>query len=323
MRQPFRLGRGLLIPLLPIFFALFGAHSALAQSESAKLTGSTTIAGDRMAQGIAASGARMISGATVDDLLGGGPGSAFIFEFDEEVWSEEAVLLASDGDPNDRFGISVAMDGDVAVVGAHKDDDAGTATGSAYVFRYDGTAWTEEQKLLASDAAADAEFGVFVSVRGDVALVGAHLDDGAGFSSGAAYVDAVDNIYVQIRPGQPWGWAFYDFSYDMDDGYYSAELRVNGGAAQPGEELYELDEELELEVFAEITCDTSCVPATASAEDSEIETPFEAKLTAVVTYRGTTMIVTVNWSWKLIVPTFGNMAQTGGGCRRNTTRQPG
>ena len=97
-------------------------------------------------------------------------------------------LTAPDAEPS--FGGSVALNGDVAVVGAWGDDDAaGGSCGSAYVYRFDGVAWAEEEKLTASDAAAGDQFGYSVGASGDVAVVGAWLADcAAGVACGAAYV---------------------------------------------------------------------------------------------------------------------------------------
>ena len=80
-------------------------------------------------------------------------GSAYVYRFDGTKWVEEAKLLASDGAACDYFGVSVSVSGDVAVVGADGDDDNGHQSGSAYVYRFDGTNWVEEAKLLASDGA--------------------------------------------------------------------------------------------------------------------------------------------------------------------------
>nr|MBC8203656.1 FG-GAP repeat protein [Planctomycetota bacterium] len=64
--------------------------------------------------------------------------------------NEDFKLLASDGASDDYFGLSVAVSGDTVVVGAYGDDDNGFYTGSAYVYRFDGSSWIET-KLLASD----------------------------------------------------------------------------------------------------------------------------------------------------------------------------
>ena len=60
--------------------------------------------------------------------------------------------------------------------------------GAAYVFRFDGSAWVEEQQLTASDAQSGDQFGRAVSLDGDLAVVGAYFDDDQGAQSGSAYV---------------------------------------------------------------------------------------------------------------------------------------
>ena len=98
-------------------------------------------------------------------------------------------LRASDGAAGDTFGGSVAIAGNVIVVGADGDNDAGSDSGSVYVFQSldDGTTWSEVQKLTASDAAEGDNFGDSVAVDGKLIVVGAwsesvyvfqSLDDG-------------------------------------------------------------------------------------------------------------------------------------------------
>ncbi|MFO0985424.1 MAG: hypothetical protein U1E76_27445 [Planctomycetota bacterium] len=71
--------------------------------------------------------------------------------------------------PYDAFGSSVSVSGNVALVGAIADNQG---AGSAYVYRYDGTSWVQEQKLVAADGASPDLFGWSASVSGDVAVVG-------------------------------------------------------------------------------------------------------------------------------------------------------
>ena len=100
-------------------------------------------------------------------------------------------VTASDAEAADRFGESVAVSGDIAVVGADGDDDAGIAAGAAYVLSRNMGGpdnWGEVKKLIASDAADYDFLGQAVAVSGDIALVGAPNDDDAGESSGSAYV---------------------------------------------------------------------------------------------------------------------------------------
>ena len=104
------------------------------------------------------------------------------------TWTETAKLTASDGAAGDLFGISVSLSADRALVGAFRDDDNGSDSGSAYVFELMGSSWTETAKLTASDRAANDRFGVSVSLFGDRALVGALAGDDNGNNSGAAYI---------------------------------------------------------------------------------------------------------------------------------------
>lgn len=112
-------------------------------------------------------------------------GAAYAFVRSGTVWTEQQKLLASDGAMGDWFGASVSVSGDTAVVGAERDQDNGGGSGSAYVFQRNGSTWTEQHKLLASDGAALAYFGHSVSVDGTSAVVGAH---GSGTNKGSAYV---------------------------------------------------------------------------------------------------------------------------------------
>ncbi len=110
--------------------------------------------------------------------------------------TEADKLLASDGAAYDRFGFSVSVSGDTAVVGAERDDDNGPDSGSAYVYVRSGSSWSEQAKLTASDGAAGDRFGFSVSVSGETAVVGADGDDDNGSWSGSAY--------VFVRSGSTW-----------------------------------------------------------------------------------------------------------------------
>merc|ERR1719181_1411772 len=110
-------------------------------------------------------------------------------------WTQVAKLVASDAATNDEFGRSVAISGDLVVVGAVADDDDDSDPGSAYVFRTTngGASWTQVAKLVASDAAEWDAFGISVAVSGDLVVVGAYRNDNAGTDSGSAYVFRTTN----------------------------------------------------------------------------------------------------------------------------------
>ena len=94
----------------------------------------------------------------------------------------EFKITADDGAASDFFGESASISGDYAIVGAIADDDGGTNSGSAYIFKRSGTSWAQEVKLLplkldgTSDGAEGDEFGYSVSISGDYTIVGARFD---------------------------------------------------------------------------------------------------------------------------------------------------
>ncbi|MCP4696630.1 MAG: hypothetical protein GY862_07250, partial [Gammaproteobacteria bacterium] len=163
-------------------------YSGTAWSQQAKLTASDAAWGDNFGRSVALNGNTALVGANRDDDGGSDSGSAYVFTRNSTVWSQQAKLTASDAAADDHFGYSVALNDDAALIGAYWDDDSGDGSGSAYVFTHNGTAWSQQTKLTASDAMEDDQFGWSVALFGDVALIGAYLDDDGGYDSGSAYV---------------------------------------------------------------------------------------------------------------------------------------
>lgn len=161
-----------------------------AQEDKVVVGSYTTIAG--LGTSVAADGDRVLVGVPLAGPGSQNLGSAYVFKFDGEAWQQEGVLSASDQDEQDKFGSSVALDGDVALMGVPQDEDGGAFSGAAYIFRWDGEAWQEEQKLLADDPAEDDRLGSAVSLSGNVAVVGAPNHDFEVLSSGATYVFEFD-----------------------------------------------------------------------------------------------------------------------------------
>ena len=186
--------------LLVSFLITAGALSVIGQcvgEESWKLKAFDAASFDHFGWKVSMSGTVAVLGAYADDDAGTSSGSAYVFRFDGAQWQHEQKLTASDAAANDNFGWSVSVCGNVAVVGADSDDDGGASSGSAYVFRFDGTQWVEEQKLTAPDAAATDFFGQSVAVSGNLAVVGAHFDDHKGSSSLCAMSGA--SIFTEKR----------------------------------------------------------------------------------------------------------------------------
>jgi PKD repeat protein len=109
------------------------------------------------------------------------------------TWTQQQKLFASDAEAVDVFGYSVSLAGNIALIGAHGDDDNGVDSGSAYVFTRTGTTWTQQATLHASDGAAWDWFGISVSLDDNTALIGVQLDDDNGDNSGSAYMFTKEN----------------------------------------------------------------------------------------------------------------------------------
>ena len=160
------------------------ARSGTSWSQQAILTASESVSGDYFGKSVSVCGDTAIVGAYWDDDNGAQSGSVYIFVRSGSSWSHQAKLIASDGASGDKFGLSVSVSGNTAVVGAHHDDDNGENSGSAYVFERDGTAWSEISKLIAADGASHDNFGHSASVSGNSIVVGAY---GKDTNQGSAY----------------------------------------------------------------------------------------------------------------------------------------
>ncbi len=120
--------------------------------------------------------------------LGIDSGAAHVFRFDGTSWNEEAELLASDRASLDRFGRSVALVGNVAIVGAPFDDALGAFSGSVYVFKKFAGSWIQTGKITAPDGAAGDGFGLSVDFDGTTLAIGARGHDYGGPDRGAVYL---------------------------------------------------------------------------------------------------------------------------------------
>lgn len=115
-------------------------------------------------------------GARNDDY-GFNSGVAYIFQYENGVWVQEAKLLASDGVEGDWFGWSVSLHDDIALIGAFEDDDNGDSSGSAYIFEKIDGSWVQVSKLLPNDGTEDDWFGYAVSIFNQTAVVAARGKD--------------------------------------------------------------------------------------------------------------------------------------------------
>ena len=151
----------------------FCLEEGFAQPPEFKVIAADGVAFDNFGNSVSISGDFAVVGAWFDDDKGSASGSAYFFHRIGSTWVQEAKVTATDGAANDRFGKSVSISGDYAIIGAEGDDDTFTNEGAAYIFHRFGANWIQEAKLTASDGAGSDVFGASVSISGDYAIVGA------------------------------------------------------------------------------------------------------------------------------------------------------
>jgi hypothetical protein len=129
--------------LLTTLVLISGQASTSASSE-VKLIASDKSLGDQFGAAVAVSGNTAIVDSPFNDEAGVDAGAAYIFVQNGFGWVQQAKLIPSDAAAGDRFGGSVAIDENTAVVGAAFNADAGSQSGSAYVFIRVGTLWIQQ-----------------------------------------------------------------------------------------------------------------------------------------------------------------------------------
>ena len=184
--------------------------------------------GDRFGSAVSISETHAIIGAWNSDSE---RGSAYIFVKSGSTWIQQAKITASDGSAGDQFGRSVSIDGEFAVVGAwQNNNERGASAGAVYVYRLNGSTWTQYVKLLAPDGEQGDRFGSSVAVQGERIVAGAA--NGGFFGEGRAYVfDWQDPVWVTESTLIPEG-------AGLSDGFGST-VTIEGDLAVIGAPLYD------------------------------------------------------------------------------------
>ena len=201
--------------------------SGAAWTQQVKLAPADAQAGDGFGGSVAQDGSTAIIAASFDGDAGASAGSAYIFTGAGAAWAQQAKLIASNAAAFDRFGASVSVGGDTAVVGAFNGDGPiGANTGSAYVFERFGSLWLERALLAASNGVAGDQYGLAVGISGVTAVVGAPGDDGAaGSDLGSAW-------FVPLNEER-----FTPLVLNTDTGARHGSLASAIGAASPGDAM--------------------------------------------------------------------------------------
>ena len=146
---------------------------------------------DQFGSSVAVDGNTVVVGAFRADIDGkSNQGAAYVFARAGNTWSMQQKLFAADGAESDRFGRSVALAGETAVVGAPLAAIGGASNqGTAYIFTRSNDNWSQQAKVMADDGASGDQLGIAVAVDGDTVIAGAYLADiGGQAAQGAAYI---------------------------------------------------------------------------------------------------------------------------------------
>ena len=161
-------------------------------------------------------------------------GAVYVFRRTGGIWAQEAYLKASNTDDLDAFGFSLALDGDTLAVGAFGEDSNAVGTGgdqsdnsqqdsgAVYVFVRNGTVWSQQAYVKASNTQAGDAFGAALALRGNLLAVGAEGEDSSAVGIGG---DQSDNsqqdsgaVYLFERSGTAWSQAAYAKASNTDAG---------------------------------------------------------------------------------------------------------
>lgn len=154
-------------------------------SEKANLFPESGSIGARFGHSVAIAGEVAVVGAYLDWKGQMQTGAAYVYRRKAGIWIQEAKLVANDGQSFDLFGHSVGISQNTIIVGAFQANDN---KGAAYIFDWDGSAWKETYKLIASDGYLFDGFGISVAIDNNNAVIGAESVTDLGEGSGAAYI---------------------------------------------------------------------------------------------------------------------------------------
>ncbi len=232
-------------------------------AQQAYLKASNTESSDHFGYSVAVSGDRVVVGANAERSNATGidgdqtdnsaplAGAVYIFERSNGIWSQRAYLKASNSQSQDTFGESVAIDGDLVVVGAHREssdatgvngdqqNDNAVGSGAAYVFEFVNGVWIQQAYLKPADSDAGDSFGISVAISGERIAVGAIGDDSSipGVNS-----DPFDNglsasgaVYVFGRTAGTWSQRAYLKASNPDgNDSYGRSVAISGNSVIVG-----------------------------------------------------------------------------------------
>jgi FG-GAP repeat len=221
-------------------------RSGTTWTQQAYLKASNTAGGNSFGYAVGISGNTALVGAVGNQ----GSGSAYVFVRNGTTWTQQAFLKASNAGSQDAFGRAVAISGNTAVIGARSEASAATGVngnqsdnsasyaGAAYVFVRNGTTWTQQAYLKASNTDAQDQFGASVAISGDTVIIGADQEGSAATGINGNQSD--DSLpfagaaYVFLRSGTTWIQQAYLKASNTGPDLYGRSVAISGDTAVVG-----------------------------------------------------------------------------------------
>jgi hypothetical protein len=217
-------------------------RSGSAWTEEARLTANDPQANAEFGISVAIQGDTIIVGTWgANGINASHEGAAYVFDRIGGVWTQTAKLVASDGAPDDEFGLKVAIDADTVACSARsKDSFVMPNIGATYVFVRSGGVWGEQATLMAPVPVGDGLFGQSVKIEGNTLVVGAAFEDGElGEDQGAAYVYVRSGtnwtLEAELVPSLPGDFDTYGISVDLEGDTIVVGARGHDGPILPGQ----------------------------------------------------------------------------------------
>ena len=232
-------------------------------AQQAYLKASNTDVDDEFGRSVSISGDTLVIGATGEESNATGingnqsnnslikAGAAYVFVRSGTTWSQQAYLKASNTGLADQFGYSVSISGDTLVVGANGEDSNATGvnngegnnsrinSGAVYVFVRNGTTWSQQAYVKASNTGTQDFFGYSVSISGNTLVVGAYGEKsnatGVNGNQGNNSFENSGAAYVFFRSGGTWSQqAYLKASNAGEDDEFGNSVSISGDTVVVG-----------------------------------------------------------------------------------------
>jgi hypothetical protein len=232
-------------------------------TQQAYLKASNTDTNDNFGYSVAISGNTIVVGALYEDSAATGvngnqsgnsgtnAGAAYVFVRSGTTWSQQAYLKASNTGVEDRFGISVGVSGDTAVVGAHREDSSATGvngdqasnaaldSGAAYIFVRSGASWAQQAYLKPSNTRTNKTFGYASAISGDTVVISSPAEDsnatGVNGNQANHSASAAGAAYVFVRNGTSWlQQAYLKASNTESNEFFGQSVAISGDTVVAG-----------------------------------------------------------------------------------------